>query len=100
MNSFRNNPDGPENTEATKRNERYVGGLRLHHALCDVNDKNPDGIVKPCNCDQPQCACVHHDARDCAWIRDGRPSMYRDRRSRECGCACHSECRDEDSGND
>jgi hypothetical protein len=44
----------------------------------------------------PPCACVHHDATDCARIRDGfdaddeRYEGYR----RKCGCECHE--RDDD----
>ncbi len=33
MNSYRNDPDGEANQQATRENERYVGGLKLQAAL-------------------------------------------------------------------
>ncbi len=33
MNSFRHDPDGPENQAATRNCDRYVGALKLEHKL-------------------------------------------------------------------
>lgn len=42
------------------------------------------------------CACVSHDATDCAWIRDGRPSRDDPHNfPRKCECVCHDEDRDD-----
>jgi len=36
--------------------------------------------------DKKQCACVHHDARECARIRDREHAS-----NRRCECVCHKE---------
>lgn len=39
-----------------------------------------------------QCACVHHDANECARIRDGNHDIDDDDyRKRECECCCHDD---------
>lgn len=41
------------------------------------------------------CACVNHDAWECAWIRDGRRARD-DHDRRKCECVCHYDDRDDD----
>jgi hypothetical protein len=43
------------------------------------------------------CACVSHDAHECARIRDGIDPDDEHFMSRECECCCHH---DEDSNDD
>ena len=33
MNTYRNDPDGEANQQATRESERYIGGLKLQAAL-------------------------------------------------------------------
>ncbi len=37
--------------------------MTTHHPDCDVNDVNPDGIVKPCNCGASQPYTVERTTR-------------------------------------
>jgi hypothetical protein len=55
-----------------------------HLEFCDVNDRNPDGIKKPCNCNstaQPSGACEWgYDAGDDVWQTGcGQMHVFMDR---------------------
>lgn len=57
MNSYRNNPEGEENQQATRDNESYVKSLKFdRHALDDALTHNANlkvgGLETPC----PVCA--------------------------------------------
>ena len=41
MNSYRNNPDGPENTEATRQHRREVFALKTMKDIYDTPCPNP-----------------------------------------------------------
>lgn len=46
--------------------------------------------------EQIPCACVHHDAHECARIRDGRHQPdEREYERRACECECHAKDVDE-----
>ena len=42
MNAYRENPDGEENQQATRENERYIGGLLLQQKLGTENQEGDD----------------------------------------------------------
>lgn len=47
---------------------------------------------------KPTCACVHHDAYECARLRDRRSNGYdedNDYYKRACECCCHKDDDDE-----
>lgn len=46
----------------------------------------------------PGCACVSHDAMDCARIRDGFDTDDEHWDHRKCECVCH--CRSDDDDDD